>query len=104
MSILIDKNSRVIVQGITGREGSFHTGLMMEYGTNVVAGMVPKRGGQTFNDSVPIFNSVAEAVPETNPNVAMVIVPPVFAADSIIESARSRHSLHRLPHRVHSCP
>ena len=89
MSILINKDSRVIVQGITGREGSFHTGLMMDYGTNVVAGMVPKRGGQMFNDSVPIFNSVAEAMPETCPNVAMVIVPPVFAADAIIEAAEA---------------
>lgn len=89
MSILINKDSRVIVQGITGREGAFHTGLMMDYGTNVVAGMVPKRGGQTFRDSVPIFNSVAEAMPETDPNVAMVIVPPAFAADAIIESAEA---------------
>lgn len=89
MSILIDKNSRVIVQGITGREGAFHTKLMMEYGTNVVAGMVPKRGGQLFEEKVPIFNSVREAMGETAPNVAMVIVPPAFAADAIIESAEA---------------
>ena len=89
MSILINKDSRVVVQGITGREGSFHTNLMMEYGTNVVAGMVPKRGGQMFNDSVPIFNSVAESVAAVEPNVAMVIVPPRFAADAIIESAEA---------------
>ncbi len=89
MSILIDKNSRVLVQGITGREGSFHTNLMIDYGTNVVAGMVPKRGGQKFNDSVPIFNSVAESVAAEQPNVAMVIVPPRFAADAIIESAEA---------------
>lgn len=89
MSILIDKNSRVLVQGITGREGSFHTNLMIDYGTNVVAGMVPKRGGQMFNDNVPIFNSVAESVAAEQPNVAMVIVPPRFAADAIVESAEA---------------
>ncbi|MGB1253250.1 MAG: succinate--CoA ligase subunit alpha [Candidatus Promineifilaceae bacterium] len=89
MSILLNKDSRIVVQGITGREGSFHTNLMMEYGTNVVAGMVPKRGGQMFNDSVPIFNSVAESVAAVEPNVAMVIVPPRFAADAIIESAEA---------------
>lgn len=87
MSILLNKDSRVIVQGITGREGSFHTKLMMEYGTNVVAGMVPKRGGQMFEDSVPIFNSVREAANAVEPNVAMVIVPPRFAADAVCESA-----------------
>lgn len=89
MSILINKDSRIIVQGITGREGAFHTGLMIDYGTNVVAGMVPKRGGQLFNNNIPIFNSVAEAMPDTNPNVAMVIVPPVFAADAVIEAAEA---------------
>lgn len=87
MSILLNKESRVIVQGITGREGAFHTGLMMDYGTNVVAGMVPGKGGQMFNDAVPIFNSVREAAEESEPNVAMVIVPPRFAADSIREAA-----------------
>jgi succinyl-CoA synthetase alpha subunit len=89
MSILLNKASRVVVQGITGREGTFHTRLMMEYGTNVVAGVVPKRGGQAFDDSVPIFNSVREAVEQEAPDVAMVIVPPRFAADAIIESADS---------------
>lgn len=89
MSILINKDSRVVVQGITGREGSFHTNLMIDYGTNVVAGMVPKRGGQMFNGNVPVFNSVAESVAAVEPNVAMVIVPPRFAADAIIESAEA---------------
>ena len=87
MSILLDKNSRVLVQGITGREGSFHTNLMMEYGTNVVAGVVPKRGGQKFQDSVPVFNSVREAAEGTQANVSMVIVPPRFAADAVMEAA-----------------
>lgn len=87
MSILLNKDSRVVVQGITGREGSFHTKLMMDYGTNVVAGMVPGRGGQLFEESVPIFNSVREAVESVQPNVSMVIVPPKFAADAVCEAA-----------------
>jgi succinyl-CoA synthetase alpha subunit len=65
LSILVDKKTRVLVQGITGGEGSFHTTQMMEYGTNVVAGVVPGKGGQKFNDAVPIFDTVAEAVRET---------------------------------------
>jgi succinyl-CoA synthetase alpha subunit len=77
----------VLVQGITGGEGSFHTGQMIEYGTQVVAGVVPGKGGQTFNDRVPIFNSVAQAVRETGANAAAIFVPPGFAADAIMESA-----------------
>ncbi|KAA0230324.1 succinate--CoA ligase subunit alpha [candidate division KSB1 bacterium] len=87
MSILIDKNTRVLVQGITGNEGSFHARQMMEYGTNVVAGVVPGKGGQTFDGKVPIFNTVADAVKEAGANAAAIFVPPSFAADAIMESA-----------------
>lgn len=87
MSILIDKKTRVLVQGITGNEGSFHARQMMEYGTNVVAGVVPGKGGQMFDDKVPIFNTVADAVKEAGANAAAIFVPPSFAADAIMESA-----------------
>jgi len=76
-----------MVQGITGSAGSFHAGLMMEYGTNLVAGVTPNRGGQTFADTVPIFNTVAEAVSHTAANVSVIYVPPPFAADAILEAA-----------------
>ena len=88
MSILVDIDSRILVQGITGREGSYHTLRCMEYGTNVVAGVTPGRGGSIFGDTtVPVFNTVEEAVRETNPNVALIFVPAPFAADAIVESA-----------------
>jgi succinyl-CoA synthetase alpha subunit len=87
LSILVDKKTRVLVQGITGGEGSFHAAQMMEYGTNVVAGVVPGKGGQKFNGAVPIFNTVADAVRETSANAAAIFVPPAFAADAIMESA-----------------
>jgi len=87
LSILVDKKTRVLVQGITGSEGSFHATQMMEYGTNVVAGVVPGKGGQKFNDTVPIFNTVADAVKNTDANAAAIFVPPAFAADAIMESA-----------------
>jgi succinyl-CoA synthetase alpha subunit len=87
LSILVDKKNRVLVQGITGGEGSFHTTQMIEYGTNVVAGVVPGKGGQQFNDAVPIFNTVADAVKNTGANAAAIFVPPAFAADAIMESA-----------------
>ena len=88
MSILVDKNSRVLVQGITGHEGTFHTLRCMEYGTNVVAGVTPGRGGSMFGETaVPVFNTVAEAVEETNANVALIFVPAPFATDAILESA-----------------
>ncbi|OQX86754.1 succinate--CoA ligase subunit alpha [candidate division KSB1 bacterium 4484_87] len=89
MSILIDENTRLVVQGITGGEGSFHTRQMIEYGTNVVAGVTPGKGGQKFDDKIPVFNTVEEAVKETGANAAVVFVPPAFAADAIIESAGS---------------
>ena len=75
MSILVNKNSRILVQGITGREGSFHTMRCMEYGTNVVAGVTPGRGGTLFGQtSIPVFNTVEEAVAATNPNVSLIFV------------------------------
>ncbi len=87
MSILVDKNTRLVVQGITGSEGSFHTRQMIEYGTNVVAGVTPGKGGQKFDDRVPIFNIVKEAVEETGANASVVFVPPAFAADAVMEAA-----------------
>jgi succinyl-CoA synthetase alpha subunit len=87
MSILIDKTTKVLIQGITGSEGSFHTGQMIEYGTNVVAGVTPGKGGQKFKDSVPIFNTVEEAITETGANASTIFVPPAFAADAIMEAA-----------------
>ena len=88
MSILVDRNSRVLVQGITGREGSFHTLRCMEYGTNVVSGVTPGRGGQMFGETdVPVFDTVEEAVRETGANVSLIFVPAPFAADAILESA-----------------
>ena len=86
MSILIDKNTRLIVQGITGTEGTFHTKQMIEYGTNVVGGVTPGKGGMT-HEGVPVFNTVKEAVAETNANASVIYVPPPFAADAIMEAA-----------------
>ena len=87
MAIWVDKNTRLVVQGITGGAGSFHSGQMIDYGTNVVAGVTPNKAGQLFNDNVPIFNTVADAVTETNANTSVVFVPPPFAADAIMEAA-----------------
>ncbi len=87
MGILVDENSRILVQGITGREGSFHASACRAYGTNVVAGVTPGRGGQLFEEEVPIFNSVEDAVRETQADVALGFVPPAFAADAIAEAA-----------------
>ncbi|MFT4622909.1 MAG: succinyl-CoA synthetase alpha subunit [Myxococcota bacterium] len=87
MAILVNRETRVITQGITGRAGGFHTEQCMAYGTNVVGGVVPGKGGQTFKDSgVPIFNTVAEAVEATGANASMIFVPPPFAADGILEA------------------
>ncbi len=88
MSVLVDKNTRLLVQGITGSEGSFHTQQMKEYGTKVVAGVTPGKGG-TKHEGVPVFNTVADAVRETGANAACIFVPPPFAADAILESADS---------------
>jgi succinyl-CoA synthetase alpha subunit len=87
VSIFIDRSTRLLVQGITGRDGSFHTHQMIEYGTQVVAGVTPGKGGQKFESSVPIFNTVEQAVKETSPNATVIYVPPVFAADAIMEAA-----------------
>ena len=86
MSILVDENTRLLVQGITGREGSFHAMRCKEYGTNLVAGVTPGRGGSLFDDSVPVFNTVEQAVAETGANASLIFVPPPFAADAIVET------------------
>ena len=87
MSIFIGKNTRLVVQGITGRDGSFHAKQMMEYGTNVVAGVTPGKGGQTFESKVPVFNTVIEAVRETEANTSVIYVPAAVAASAIFEAA-----------------
>jgi succinyl-CoA synthetase alpha subunit len=89
MGILLNEDSRILVQGITGREGSFHARACMAYGTNVVAGVTPGKGGQLFEEEVPVFDSVEEAVKETGANVSLIFVPPPFAADAIAEAADS---------------
>jgi succinyl-CoA synthetase alpha subunit len=86
MSILIDKDTKVVIQGITGSEGTFHTERMLEYGTNVVAGVTPGKGGQIHLD-IPVFNTVSEAAAKTGANTSAIFVPPYFAADAIMESA-----------------
>jgi len=87
VSVFIDKNTTVIVQGITGRDGSFHTRQMIEYGTRIVAGVTPGKGGQKFDEHVPIFNTVAEAAKETGANTSVIYVPPMYAADAMMEAA-----------------
>ncbi len=89
MSIFIDRNTRVLVQGITGSAGSFHTEQMLAYGTQIVAGVTPGRGGTRFQRTVPIFQTVSSAVRETGANAAAIFVPPPFAADAIIESVEA---------------
>jgi succinyl-CoA synthetase alpha subunit len=86
VSIFIGKQTRLLVQGITGRDGSFHAKQMMEYGTNVVGGVTPGKGGQTFETRVPIFNTVYDAVRATSANTSVIYVPPAFAADAIMEA------------------
>ena len=90
MSILVNKKSKIVVQGITGSEGTFHTTQMIEYGTNIVAGVTPGKGGLTAIESkVPVYNSVEEAIKETDANVSIIFVPPPFAADAIIEASEA---------------
>jgi succinyl-CoA synthetase alpha subunit len=85
VSVFIDRNTRLVVQGITGREGAFHTRQMLEYGTAVVAGVTPGKGGQAFENRVPIFNTVADAVRSTQANCSVIYVPPMAAAGAIFE-------------------
>ncbi len=87
MSVFIDNDTRLLVQGITGRDGSFHTRQMIEYGTHVVGGVTPGKGGQKFDDTVPIFDTVEQAVKETGANATVIYVPPMFAADAMMEAA-----------------
>src|SRR5436309_5501530 len=86
MSVLVNKSTRLVVQGITGKEGTFHTKQMVEYGTNVVAGVTPGKGG-TKHEGIPVFNTVADAVNEAGANASVIYVPPAFAADAIMEAA-----------------
>ena len=86
MSILVDKNTRLLVQGITGKSGGFHAKSCMDYGTNVVAGVTPGRGGETFESKVPVYDTVMEARAQTGCNATMIFVPPPGAADSILEA------------------
>ena len=87
MSVFIEKDTRLLIQGITGRDGSFHARQMIEYGTKVVGGVTPGKDGQKFEDSVPIFNTVAGAIRETGANATVIYVPPPFAADAMMEAA-----------------
>ena len=88
MSILVNKNSKIVVQGITGSEGDIHTRQMLEYGTNIVAGVTPGKGGQSvIGGNIKVYNSVEESVNETGANTAIIFVPPPFAAEAILESS-----------------
>lgn len=89
MSVLVDKNTKLVVQGITGSEGTYHTQQMIEYGTNVVAGVTPGKGGQLFMDKIPIHNTMKGAVAKTGANASVIFVPPPFAADAIMEAAEA---------------
>ena len=89
MSIFIDKSTTLIVQGITGRDGGFHTKQMIEYGTKVVGGVTPGKGGQKFDDAVPVFNTVHAAVQATGANTSVIYVPPMYAADAMMEAAEA---------------
>jgi succinyl-CoA synthetase alpha subunit len=89
LSVLVDKSTRLVVQGLTGKEGTFHAKQMVEYGTNVVAGVTPGKGGTT-HEGIPVFNTVADAVKEAGANASVIYVPPSFAADAVMEAADAR--------------
>ncbi len=93
MGILVDETTRLMVQGITGREGGFHAQRCMQYGTKIVAGVTPGRGGQMWENTVPIFDGVEKAVKETGANATMIFVPPAFATDAILEAAEAGMAL-----------
>src|ERR1041384_29911 len=86
LSVLVDRSTRLIVQGLTGKEGTFHAKQMVEYGTNIVGGVTPGKGG-TRHEGIPVFNTVAEAVKEADANASVIYVPPSFAADAVMEAA-----------------
>ena len=102
MGILVDEQTRVVVQGITGREGRFHTQACMAYGANVVAGVTPGRGGQKVEETVPVFDTVEQAVAETGANVSLIFVPAPSAMDALVESGRGRYPIGGLHFR--GCP
>ena len=99
MSIFANASTRLVIQGITGREGSFHARQMLEYGTNVVAGVTPGKGGQTFEGKVPVFNTVADAVRATGANMTVIYVPPMAAAGAVLRGGGRRHPAGRVHHR-----
>ncbi|TMA21278.1 MAG: succinate--CoA ligase subunit alpha, partial [Deltaproteobacteria bacterium] len=86
MSILVNRNTRLVCQGITGSAGSFHSRQMLAYGTNLVAGVTPGKGGTKFEEKVPVFDTLAQAVRETRANASVIFVPPPFAGDAILEA------------------
>ncbi|RKZ25750.1 succinate--CoA ligase subunit alpha, partial [bacterium] len=92
MAIYVDENTKVVVQGITGRDGSFHTKAMLDYGTKIVAGVTPGKGGQKV-EGVPVFDTMLDAVNETGANTSIIFVPPKFSIDAIYEAAESRVDL-----------
>ena len=101
MSVLVNKDSKIIVQGFTGSEGTFHATQMIEYGTNIVGGVTPGKGGQVHLDK-PVFNSVAEAVEKVGADTSIIFVPPAFAADAVMESAEAGIKSDYYDHRGYS--
>ena len=100
MSILVNRDTRLLVQGITGREGEFHSTAMLEYGTNIVAGVTPGKGGQAALDGrVPVFDTVADAVEQTGANANCIFVPAAFAPDAMLEARRGRGAARGVHHR-----
>src|SRR5207302_4091235 len=93
MSILVNRNTRLVCQGITGSAGSFHSRQMLAYGTNLVAGVTPGKGGTRFEEKVPVFDTLAQAVAETGVKASVIFVPPPFAADAILEAAAAKIAL-----------